>query len=113
MSEGESPLFFHLDLSTLGRWIPERLPIWQMDFLDAPARKELTCVLVDDKYLLLQVNEMLESGQMGMGGILVVDDSLGEVKHPFREFFEEARRNNPGNVRRLIFRRDGGSGLRS
>lgn len=66
----------------------------RVGLLRAPAQRLLTFVLVDDIYLLLQINEMLEDGSRRMNGILCIEDRRGDITRYFREFYDSLKRSS-------------------
>jgi|YNPNPStandDraft_1061719.scaffolds.fasta_scaffold46318_2 hypothetical protein len=75
----------------------QRAPI---GLIKAPARRLSTFVLIDDETLIWQINEILESGDMQMNGIFIIQDPRHEITQHFRAFAESAKRESLGAVQR-------------
>ncbi len=63
----------------------------KIGLVSAPARRPTTFVLVDDKYLIWQANQVFqdENGtKMRMQGYFLFEDPQGQITQPFRAFFE-------------------------
>jgi hypothetical protein len=56
--------------------------------------------LIDDETLIWQINEILESGDMQMNGIFIIQDPRHEITQHFRAFAESAKRESLGAVQR-------------
>lgn len=65
-------------------------------------QRPLTFVLVDNTYLIWQVNELLPSGQMRMHGILIIEDLDGTLVNSFFDFYERLY----GDLNRIAVRMD-------
>ncbi len=70
--------------------------------LKARAQRLTTFVLIDDVYLLWQINELVSVSprQMQMHGIFVIEDHRGEIIPAFEAFFDTMKRNVLGAVQR-------------
>lgn len=68
--------------------------------IKAPAKRLSTFVLVDNEILIWQIDEVLESGNIRMHGIFIIQDPRHEITQHFRAFAESAKRESFGAVQR-------------
>lgn len=75
-------------------------PNLPVGLIKAPAKRLSTFVLVDDETLIWQINEVLESDNIRMHGIFIIQDPRHEITQHFRAFAESAKRESFGAVQR-------------
>jgi len=68
--------------------------------IKAPAKRLSTFVLVDNESLIWQINEVLETGNVRMHGIFIIQDPRHEITQHFSVFAESAKREGFGAVHR-------------
>ena len=68
--------------------------------LKVPAKRVTTFVLIDGKYLIWQINELIDTDTMRMHGIFIIEDPQKEITGPFMKFFEDLKLDARGAVRR-------------
>lgn len=54
----------------------------------APAKRPITFVLVDSIYIIWQVNELTNSGQVRMHGVFIIEDRAQEIVPNFEAFYD-------------------------
>jgi len=73
----------------------------RIGFQKVPAKRLTTFVLVDDIYLIWQINELVSGSpkQMQMHGIFIIEDYRGDIIKPFEQFFEAIKRSDVESVK--------------
>lgn len=68
--------------------------------IKAPPVRPLTFALIDDRWLVLQMNERYESGRIHMHGMFIIEDPQQTISRYFKDFYHTISLGPLGSIRR-------------